>query len=372
MRVFDEWFFDLKEIRFKDDLPYLQQLLADCNITYQHLSFYMYSAPVEMCEKVTRLFPSIAAYRCAEDRFESIRRAADGTLCMHIDKEDEDTLAQLLTKIPRPINFAFVGVMFDGLSLGGEAPCDHRPDCLPDFRFAGYYSGSLRFFKEWDCGNKHNPVRLMIERIVDGDNLAPLSDAAKALIDALGKPIGIERHCVYDHETETAWSEATEAHKRVRLNNKDEYASLFEACVDKRPLNRHTIADMVTERLTPLSGVSPKKVITPIAKEHGYRFVKCRNGEYRYVKQNAHHHTFAVEVMIEPFTCGVGANVSASGHNFQWWLATSPEAIVRDELTLAQYMKAVFRMAADAETRYTDTLVATFGATPMWYDEGLS
>lgn len=367
MRVFDEWFFNLKDIRFKDDLSYLRQLLADCGMTYENLSFYMHSAPAEMCEKVTRLFPSIAAYRRAEDRFGSIRRAADGTLCMHIDKEHEDTLAQLLTKIPRPINFGFVGVMLDGLSLGVKAPCDHCPDRLPDFRFAGYYSGSLRFFKEWDCGNKHNPVRLMIERSVDGDNLSPLPDAVKAMIAALGKPTMTERHCVYDQETERVWREATEAHKRECLNRKEEYAPLFEAFVDKRQLNSETIADMVTERLTPLSGISPKKLIAPIAKKNGYRFVKCRGGEYRYEKQNAHRHTFAVEVMIEPFTCGLGANVSVSGHNFQWQLATSPEAVIHDEHTLSTYIDAVFTMAADVEMRYTDTLAATFGATPPWY-----
>ena len=80
-------------------------------------------------------------------------------------KEDFDAL---LKKIPNPINFGFMGVVLDNVdwydtaSQKSDLFLQYDKHDIYDHKFNYYFSNSIRFFKEFDFGNKLNLVEIMI------------------------------------------------------------------------------------------------------------------------------------------------------------------------------------------------------------------
>lgn len=99
-----------------------------------------------------------------------------------------------------------MGVVLDNISWDQET--ERKPiftpnalgSIVPSHRFCTYYSNSIRFFKEFDYGNKLNLVELMVERTGDFTQLSSLPPAFGKICACLGKPMDRELKCVFSAE----------------------------------------------------------------------------------------------------------------------------------------------------------------------------
>lgn len=384
MRVFEIITYNLKQIAFKDTKAHLDDMLHNFGVEYTDVAFCFSSdKDGAMCDKVIKQFPHLATYKqhyeepqqygepLSDYRLTSIFKKESGDIALYIDRSHRDDIDSLLKKIPRPIHFGFMNVMLDRVSWYGDgvqSPC-FTPNALgeraPYSRFSTYYSNSIRFFKEFDYGTKLNIVEIMIDRTGTDVSLLPRPEAFEEICRQLGKPLKTELKCVFDEEERTALSSA---HATVKqMIDKQAYTDLFAAFDTELPHKPEAINRWVTEELTPLQGVSPKKIFSAIAKKHGYRSVRSSTGEFVFEKVLADHHKWEVCLLIKPFTSRVEAKVSVFGYNFNHFLATAPATLLHEESELTAYAENVFEMAHTTEDQYSSTLSSLYGKTPDWF-----
>lgn len=385
MQVFDKYTYNLKEIRFKDNKEYCDRLLNDLGLKYTDVGFCFWSdRDGSICDKAIKLFGNLSGYKkyiapskpdlvgLQGYRLMSVSEDENGRINMHIDRNHIDDLSGLLKKIPRPINFGFMGVMLDNIDWGDG---DSKPCFMPaargkivadDHQFRFYYNNGIRFVKEFDYGNKLNIVEVLVERKGDFEQLAPSPQGFVDFCDKLGKPISKSTKCIFNDEERARWQTAHEA--VGQMINKGEYDSLFAEYRRDYPQTSQGITQQVLDSLVPIQGFSPKKIFTGVAKKHGYRYRGCTNGRYELKKVNGYNHTTAVSFFAIPFSSLLFAEISVHGYNFDLYVASFPQIIADGEAEFESYAKKVFEIADEIEKKLTEPLFEHYGKTPDWYE----
>ena len=382
MQTFEKLTYNLKQIRFKENKDFIESLLYDSGFQYTDIAFLFSSDFTgEICDKVIKYFPKLAEYKhwykesafypksmpthCFSSVFE------DKQLVLHIKKEDHKDFSNLLKKIPNSINFGFMGVVLDNVSWYKEE--EHNPIfnkkggfAFSDFKFNSYHSNSIRFFKEFDYGNKYNPVEIVIDRTGDMESLRPYPKTFNEMTLKLGKPESRFIYCVFDENEKIDLNNKAEAIKKLTENT--DYSISFEELYTNKS---NAQSNYLIDSITPINGFSPKKVFNKCAKAKGYKYSFYKSGCYRYSKTNADNHTFTVELVNAPFSLFFDASVSVEGYNFNHFIWKSPQITAKEESTLFEYARAVFNIAEKIENDYSDILLSSYGKTPSWYIERL-
>ena len=276
-------------------------------------------------------------------------------------KEDFDAL---LKKIPNPINFGFMGVVLDNVNWYDTASqksdlfLQYDKHDIYDHKFSYYFSNSIRFFKEFDFGNKLNLVEIMIERIVRSNCLIPYPDKFKQLLNELGKPRHNALKCVFDDIENEKWINASKEFKDA-LNKSEK-----NLIIGKEDLIKD---NYLVDSVTPVSGFSPKTVFNKVAKTKGYTNFLVKNGCYRYKKSNSNNHTFIVELLNFPFSSFFSASISVVGYNFHHNIFNTQQETIKNEICAEKYAKKVFDISALLEKEYEEKLLLLYGETPHWY-----
>lgn len=383
MQVFDVYTYNLKQVRFKDNKEHLDCLLSEAGLSYTDVGFcFCQDWDGSTCDKAIKLFSNLSEYKkqvCTESgsyprgySFSSMSADENGKINLHMDRSHIDDLGGLLKKIPRPINFSFMGVMLDNIDWGdGEShPCvknvSKETVLAYDHGFRTYYNNGIRFIKEYDYGNKINIINVVIERKANIERLSPLPQGFMDFCAKLGKPIAKARECFFSDEENTKWASATKAMKSSI--NKKQYDQLFVgAKKDSFKIDQGTAIEAY-DLLTPIQGFSPKNILTDVAKKHKYRYKSCINGCYELTKVNAYNHTITVSLFVKPLSAFVSADITVSGYNFNLLLAFFPEIVADVESKLEDYTKKVFEIADEIEKKYADRLYEYYGRTPDWYN----
>ncbi|MGI6265410.1 MAG: hypothetical protein ACOYJY_08145 [Acutalibacteraceae bacterium] len=380
MRIFETRVYNFKQIPFKDDKDYLDGLCRELGISYSDVCFaFTHDTSGAKCDKAVKLFPSLSGYKqlysdtdplgrtASEYLFSSVRFDGSGGYYPRMDRRDIPDVSALLRKIPRPVNFGFMGVVLDNVQWddGQEdvsvfVPPKYQPT-KPRHDFFGYYSNSIQFFKEFDYGTKRNPICLTLERFEESGGLSPYPDKYLAMAERLGKPDG-KPHlaCVFDEQDRLAQQKADAEIDAMR--DRDRYAARFGDF-----LTKENPGGEIELSITPIEGFSPKDLLTGIAKPHRYRCNGTRAGQYQFQKKTVHNHVFTVEFLIRPFSHDVDASVWARGYNFHRPLQAFPGIVAKDEEDFRRYATLVFEAADEVETTFADKLVELYGLTPSWY-----
>lgn len=383
MQVFDVYTYNLKQIRFKDNKEYIDGLLNELGLKYTDVGFCFWSDhDGSQCDKAIKLFENLSGYKKPEYteegnylrgyRLSSVSEDENGRINMHVDPSHVDDFSGLLKKIPRPINFGFMGVLLDNIDWGDG---DSKPCFTPaasgkivvdSHRFFSYYNNGIRFIKEFDYGNKLNIIEAFVERKGDFEKLSPRPQGFEDFCERLGKPIAKSTRCIFDDQERARWARAKETIDC--FINRGEYDHLFAEFKRDYPKTTQGMMQEVMDSLVPIQGFSPKKIFTAVAKKHGYRYNGCINGRYELKKVNEYNHTTAVAFFVIPFSSSVFAEISVQGYNFHLFAASLPEAILDGEAQFEGYAKKVFEIADEIDKKLTEPLFEHYGKTPDWYE----
>lgn len=377
MRLFDVYSFNLKNIRFKDNIDYFNESLKALGLEFTDVGFCFHCG--EDHDKVVKASKNLSEYRIEttatvhEEGFSSFSVDDNGKINVHIKREHISDLASLTKKIPRPINYGFMGVLLDNIRWDdsyNSSPCFNptfsKDVILHDHTFFSYYSNSIRFIKEFDYGNKLNLVKVVVERNADFDRISPLPQKFIDFCANLGKPFSKNTVFVFEEEENGKWTTAKNEIKQ--LISKREYYGLFDEFKRDYPDTPGGEIQKAIESITPVQGFSPKKIFTGIGKKHGFRYDKCVGGCYELKRVNEHHYSTKVSFYMKPLSANFFAEVSMQGYNFDFIFTNFPEAILDSELIMERYAKKVFEIAEEVEKKYCDTLFNYYGKTPSWYE----
>lgn len=380
MQVFDIYTYNLKNIKFKDNKDYFDHLLGELDLRYTDVGFCFKSDfDGLLCEKVVKQLPNLEQYKqCIkmqdlpqEYRMSSISAMDNDSVNLHIDRSHVDDLSKLLKKIPRPINFTFMGVILDNIDWYGDLdfkPCftrDYNGEIFIGHDFTSYYSNSIRFVKEFDYGNKLNLVRVLIERIGDFEKLMPLSQKFEEFCRCFGKPMSKETVCVFDDEENARLQLAGESVRTlIKTAHYDElFIEFKQYCSDRL----RSIAEAM-DSFSPIQGYSPKNLFKSVGKWHGFRYTGYTEGRYELQKVNVNNHRIKVTFFIRPFSSLLSAEIYVCGYNFQFCITELPTVSIDGELQTELYAKKVFDVADMIENEFFEKLFAAYGKTPDWYE----
>lgn len=380
MKVYETFTFNLNKIKFKDNKDFLDSLLSSLGLGYSEIAFAFIGSE-EGAGKLLSRYPEFEKYKhyglwvsenapVVSSRF----RRKDGTVALHIDKEHQSKLAEILKKIPRPINFPFISVMLDGIDWYGDSENEPIFSSAPGTEeragrfFEDYHSNHIVFAKEFDWGTKYNFVYVTIDRRGDLDSLAPYPEKFESFLSALGaKVYHKELRCIFGTEEKRGYAEAREALRRQVDRNK--FDSEF---ADFKLMDGKNYSDRIPrqiEELTPISGFSPKAVLTQAAKKQKYRYAGFEGGIYEFKKKNQYGHTVSLNFMIEPFSSRLSAELEYTGYNFTLGAAFFPTVIVHTADEMLRYAQKVSELSLISEDEYEEKLFEAFGKTPIWFEK---
>lgn len=377
MQVFESFIYNLKDIKFKDTKVFFDDLLETLKLNYSGIIFCFNSdSEGNNCKKVIKNFPQLEEYtqnlkesaryfKSAPDYcLCSIKKDKEGNIEKYINPNHTDDFDALLKKIPKSINFGFMGIALDNVNWYdtiSQKPALSSQYNIYDHKFSGYFSNSLRFFKEFDFGNKLNLVEIMIERIVSGNRLLPYPNEFKQLLNKLGKPKHSALKCVFDDiENEKCINASKEFNATLNESEKN-------FIIEKEALIKE---NYLIDSVTPISGFSPKTLFNKIAKTKGYTNFFGNNSCYRYKKNNSNNHTFIVELLNQPFSSFFITSISVVGYNFSHTIFTTQQETIKNEICAERYAKKVFDISAQLEKKYEEKLLLLYGETPQWYNMG--
>lgn len=376
MKVFEVFYYNLNQIRFKQNKEFFEFLLKETGFDYNEISFiFNFDQTGNICNKAIKMFPELEEYKhyYAESElypcsmpyysFSSVFKNADGTLNWNIRKEHHRIFGELLKKIPHSINFAFMGVVLDKVNWYKNETLDDallnntNRNIISNYQFYHYLSNSVRFFKEFDYGNKKNYIEVMIERTKDFETLREYPKQFEEFINKLGKPYDKCLRCGFDKtESEALETAKTAVNDWVKQKDYSHHFAEFEDCV----------MDLM-DSITPVSNYSPKTVLNRFAKTANFKYIGCVNGCYTYKKSNENNHSFVLKFMFRPFSTHVDASISVEGYNFSHFIQNGNEISAKDKDILETYAKAAFEAANEIEYDISKKLYTLYGKTPDWF-----
>lgn len=373
MRVYEKITYNLKDIRFKDTKEYLDGLLAELGIGYTDIAFLFTGDSVgTICKKAVKHFPALIPYyhicpagaRYSQSPEEHwLASTPDG---FYIDPAHTEAFCSLLQKIPHTVNFPDMNVILDKINwYEGEDP---SPGVFSshwhpyDYSLYSYTSNSIRLRKEFDYGNKYNSVEIYIDRTGETGDLRPYPKALEALMAKLGKPSHRKLNCAFTAEEEAALKSLDERMKESFART--DISALFSAYGTKTvpPITFQNLLASVT----PVSGFSPKAVLSQAGKPYKMRYVSAAGGCYQFRKRNANGHYFTVEFMAHPISKFFWAYLGVHGHNFSHHVYTTPSFIATEE-KLEAFAKTCFEAIGQYEENHANALLEAYGPTPEWY-----
>lgn len=376
LKVYETFTFNLNKIKFKDNKDFLDSLLSSLGLGYSDIAFAFIGSE-EGAGKLLSRYPEFEKYKhyglwVSENApvVSSRYRRDDGTLALYIDKEHQSKLAEILKKIPRPINFPIMSVMLDGIDWYGDGENDPIFSSAPGTEeqagrfFDGYHNNNIVFGKEFDWGTKYNFVYITIDRRGDFDSLAPYPEKFESFLSSLGtKEYHKELTCVFEADVQTYFS-----HTREKLRQSVNPQQFKESFADFTPLYNHPTEERI-EELLPIKGFSPKKIFTQSVKQYGYKYAGFAGGDYEFQKRNKYGQYVSINFIIEPFTSRLSAWLTYTGHNFTLSTAFFPTVIVHTEDEMLRYAQKVSELSSISEEEYEEKLFEAFGRTPVWFEK---
>lgn len=367
MRVFDTYYFNIAEkVSFAKTKPYLETMLSETGFSYKNMAFMLYSLDDKPQKKALATFPSLEKYSffyhekgdyphwgftsCSEGWREGK---------FHADKNDEDVISALFSKIPHTVNFDGY-LILDGINWFPDSgdTIDHDADYpykLPVTNWLPFRSNRIVHYRNFDDGKKYNIVSVCIE-VTDIDEPRNSRAVIEKLIPYLSEPSKFERKCNFPSE-ETSRFKASEIAECERL------AQLAESSL---PVSKpHTV---------PQPDPKPPHIADKFTLEKAFKgtgFTR-QKGQPNWLSLYAcvDERGFLYEAYVQKLTVTNDFRVwvEISGYNFKiatdmkdYYVTEDGESLV----ILKQFAEFCVRLRGE----YSKTLAEIFGETPAWHYE---
>lgn len=362
MQVFEIVRFNVNSIKFKETKAFFDSLLAEQGIAYGDVSFCFWSGN-DSYPKVVKRFPALAPYRCERSDthtyyFTSNHYTEQGI--RGLPAQHRADWEKVLQGIPHTFSWAFMGVLLEGVDWygdGKQSPAfvkGRQEIDLYNHHYSNYLSNSIRFFKEFDYGNKWNLVHLVIDR-TDGEGLRPYPVGFEKILQQLGKPLSRQLICTFDDAERQRWKQA----------DKD-FSEAFARFRKRRFIGNTQTSDDLLASVTPLKGIALKSLFTQAGKRYGYSYHSFGQGVYTFRKIVSGGYAYSVELVVPPFSSCLFGTVSVKGYNFAHYLCDGEQITVRDAACAQEYAEQVFQAAVAAE-EWERHLLEGYGPTPFWF-----
>ncbi len=214
MRVFDIYTYNIVSIvKFKDTKKYVDTMLEELGLTYNNVAFTYrgFLTPLgAMVEKYPNLSKYVHHYMPFRDDIITSLTPDWSKGQVYADKEDWDSLFQIVSKCPRGMNI-IPTLAFDGIDWYGEGvkPSvigylnEHMENGAQTFGVNNVIGNQIIMQREYDYGNKYNILQVVVEATGDGGKTPrDTSDIVEKLEKYLGKPERFVRTCRYSREKE--------------------------------------------------------------------------------------------------------------------------------------------------------------------------
>ncbi len=355
MRVFERYSFNLNKIKFKENKEYFDKLFQEFGLDYNGISFCLRCINGEKTEKS---FPFLKEYKTYYESNTELSECIFATInddSIYLKEEYSEQFDLLISKIPRPLNFNFAGVVLDKVCWNDEdqPPCFDSLD-NKNHRYRGYYSNSVRFFREFDYGNKLNIIELMVERKADLKHIQPLPQRFMQVCQHLGKPIHRELICLFSKE-EKAEMKKADSELNTFFDNAN--LSLFSNFIESNTENL----------MCPVPKIPIKEILKACGKEKKFKYKGCESGIYMFECLNENNHKIKVEFSGFGNFPMLEATIWICGYNFEHCALKIPRIYVNSEDAAKEYAKAVFDFIGNMKNDLNSMLLDSYGKTPHWY-----
>ena len=216
IRVFDKYVYNIADkVKFKDTIKYLENMMQDCDLQYQDISFHFDG--YEALDKVLEKYPELSKYYF--DFFRTERKIltsitpkwADGKI--YAEPEDWSAIFSIIAKVPRGYHL-FPAITFDKIDWYGEGVREAALNVNSTTKGHAMMCGThtainsqITLEREYDYGNKYNMVSVVVEATTE-DEPRDTSDIIKKLEPYLGQPAIIQNGiCRFSIEENTLLKE---------------------------------------------------------------------------------------------------------------------------------------------------------------------
>lgn len=402
MRVFQNIFFDLGDrVLFKDTLPYVEDVLKRNGFAYDGMAFMMsVSSDKQLFKQLLEKYPQLDKYirietggweittaglRAVYENGEEIRPFVFDISSvpqywpepyeLHIDREDEPVIRELVTQIPRPFNPGGVCVVLDhvcwfpkintepAIKIGAREPSG--------FGAFSLYSNHVELVKDFKMGRKHNQVSINIERTHSFDELLDISPVLDKLTVEFGEPRCIAVPCIVFSDEEKQRNEAADKALKPVLEQLQNILNIDNCFPTDDPPAYITICQPDgADLMIPMKGepISPKKAIFKAIKETGYNYTFFPGGFYECNKININNHRFQILFSQNPSSRYIEYGITVSGYNFDFCIPLNIHGVdVMKQSVVEEIARSTFAASMKAEEYLTDVLLQLYGKTPDWY-----
>lgn len=372
MRIFDTYLYNIADkVSFGQTTPYLEQMLEELGYSYSRLGFSLHTVNhSEVFDKILQQFPTLEKYYYTEDfdgsddpylsSFSENWRSG----AIHAEREDEDDIIALFSKIPRQYEIPFGTLILDGIDWFS----DSDPSLAVQFRSKQgkhptmtdppFKSNRIMHLRDFDDGQRYNTIKVCVEAT---DDPVPRSTAeiVHKLRAYLGDPKWSGRCCVFPQEEQARFMQLSMEHTQ-RL------CALADASLPK-PVEHTSVSALAGQFFVHLMD---KRMIRRAFAGTCFEVQKgSTNLENVLSCVDSHGFLHKVTVYRNPAFNEFQMELQISGCNFT--ISCTKNYGVAQESEAQNLLRAFSVFCTDMVNSYSDELAVAFGDTPEWYRKGI-
>lgn len=369
--------------KFKDTFDLIEKTLQSNKWAYQNLWFKFFSVIPDEVEKIIKKIPQLKDYYYYLD-FRGGRNYAisnfdsqweDGNLNENLQKADAEFIKQVVKGIPRPFNTPFNVVVFDEVNwFGAKAKPIQAEDkgsmCGTN---ADINSSHIVIRKEFDYGNKYNPITVKIE-VTGGADAEILDDSGIAAVFT-----GLFGQCERSYVCY-----AIEEHEKLDFMSKEIRATKITEDIENRFWDREKFmpidSGILPHHLTwdaysdlkhmndygNMPAMSPKSAIMKVFKSTGYRYTGCQNCLYSIEKLDEFNNQILLGIVMAPNCRRMEADMDYKGLGFGYRMNLC-QYTPDDQDGVVNFIENVYAATRYLEQNYFPKIREIYGRTPAWF-----
>lgn len=368
MRVFDWYYYNIADkVRFKDTKTYVEKMLEELGKSYTQLGFSVEidkQKKPELFQTILDNYPNLEKYayptnEYLEDKQEITsfsKNWDEGQI--YAEKDDWKDILEIFTKIPRPYNFGDCHLIFDGIDWYGEG--GSQPISVPreTERILGWSSwlpfanSRVMIGRSDRDGNMYNMVSVVVEATTDKEP-RDTQDICEQLTPYLGKPMRVERICMYPRD---------EFYRLRELQNKynNRLKELFESILPETPMRKSFDEPRIQK-------VAGKAELQKAFKGTGFELKNIEAGRNWLLYKDAHNFKYRFEVDRFQFSNDIGFHAEVTGYNFNVKIIGGRHWGITDAQQGDEIVKKIVEYCILVRDEVSKELAAEFGDTPEWY-----
>ena len=371
-RVFHSYVFNIiDKASFKETKPYLERMLSELGYSYKNLGFSLRCVSGDFVpDKILAKYPSLKKYfyidnsrggytPCISSFPENLRYGD-----IHADKEDWDTISEVLTKIPRPFGVPFVDLVLDDINWFGDSDDSVRknysyPDGDHHILVEPLEWGSrIVQRRSFDDGRKRNYIYVCFEVTAEPE-LRDSKEIINRLIPYLGEPMWSGCGCLFAPEDILKW-ESLEMKYQERLE------VIADDMLPKPKMDICENFNIVTND-PKISHISDKYTMNQVFVGTGFKREKgASNRINTYACTDKHGFQYQAETQRLTFGNIFRFSLFISGYNFDICFNSEDYYVTKEGESL-EILKVFAQMCVKIRDEWGAELAKDFGETPSWY-----